>query len=216
MKRRLDIIGNRFGRLTVLECVGLNKCGGTIFLCECDCGNKKTISRSHIVSGDTRSCGCLRKDTDYHPNCILTCKRGHEYNEDNTGIYKHNGTRYCKVCKSITRKKWNMENPDKCRSHATARNGKGLKRWIKYQYGLSIEEYNSMLLSQEGKCDICRKALGDKINVDHDHNSLKVRALLCRFCNQGLGMFQDDIAIMKAAVAYLEKHQEIRELQNLL
>ena len=47
--------GTRFGKLTVLTD------NGKIIHCYCDCGNEKIVSRSSLLSGNTRSCGCLRK-----------------------------------------------------------------------------------------------------------------------------------------------------------
>jgi hypothetical protein len=65
-----------------------------------------------------------------------------------------------------------------------------------------------MLKNSEGRCAVCRRAY-EKPFVDHDHETKKVRDILCRFCNTGLGMFGDNIEIMENALAYLRKHKEI-------
>ena len=59
--RYIDLTGNRFGRLTVLETTGLV---GTarIWKCLCDCGNAKEVRRVNLVSGHVQSCGCLKKE----------------------------------------------------------------------------------------------------------------------------------------------------------
>lgn len=59
--RNTDLAGKRFGRLTVIEKHG--RCGsGTAWLCRCDCGNETIVSRNHLVSGNTKSCGCLQRE----------------------------------------------------------------------------------------------------------------------------------------------------------
>ena len=57
----LDLAGRRFGRLTVIHR------SGTIgsfkaWLCQCDCGNAKTVSSRHLMDGHTKSCGCFRRE----------------------------------------------------------------------------------------------------------------------------------------------------------
>lgn len=67
-----------------------------------------------------------------------------------------------------------------------------------------------MLDAQDGLCWICRIKLTTKtgttetICVDHCHKTGKRRALLCRRCNSGLGMFKDDAEIVFRASIYLE------------
>jgi hypothetical protein len=74
-------------------------------------------------------------------------------------------------------------------------------------YGLSIGEWDAMVLAQEGRCGICSDPLeGRDINMDHDHGSGAPRSILCGYCNRGLGMFRDDPARLRAAAAYLERH----------
>lgn len=53
----------RYGYLTVIERDFPHKTGKSRWKCLCDCGNVKTISQSSLVSGNTRSCGCLNKQT---------------------------------------------------------------------------------------------------------------------------------------------------------
>ena len=59
--RRLELTGKRFGRLTVLEDVGNDKHGNSIWKCICDCENQtiKIISSNNLERGHTKSCGCL-------------------------------------------------------------------------------------------------------------------------------------------------------------
>ena len=75
---------------------------------------------------------------------------------------------------------------------------------LRSKYGLSIEGYNALLARQRGACAICRKQPEQRLCVDHCHVTKKVRRLLCRRCNLGIGYFNDDPRLLRLAVAYLE------------
>ena len=79
------------------------------------------------------------------------------------------------------------------------------------KYGLTLEDKEAMILSQSGKCPICRKELGEfsKSHVDHDHSTGKVRSVLCSLCNVGLGAFMDSVANLNAAAEYINKHDNL-------
>jgi hypothetical protein len=70
------------------------------------------------------------------------------------------------------------------------------------RYGISAVEADDMLKAQAGLCPICRRRLGEKPHVDHDHMTGAVRALLCFTCNAGLGNFSDDAERLERAAAY--------------
>ena len=54
-------------------------------------------------------------------------------------------------------------------------------------------------------CQICDKPFGHKV-VDHDHKTGKIRGLLCRQCNFGLGHFRDNPDSLEKAATYLKEH----------
>lgn len=66
MKYPSDLIGLRFGRLTVIEkadVIGKGKRGSrSIYRCKCDCGNEKVVLRNSLVTGNTKSCGCFEHE----------------------------------------------------------------------------------------------------------------------------------------------------------
>lgn len=73
MGKRLDLVGQKFGRLIVLKYVGNNKRRHSQWLCKCDCGNETVIVGSELKRNDkrkTRSCGCLQREiaSEYHKN----------------------------------------------------------------------------------------------------------------------------------------------------
>ena len=53
-------IGNVFGELTVVKFIGKNKLYQNVYLCECSCGNKKEVLDQRLLTGNTKSCGCLK------------------------------------------------------------------------------------------------------------------------------------------------------------
>ncbi len=81
---------------------------------------------------------------------------------------------------------------------------------LRRQYGITIEDYEEMLASQEGKCAICGtttpwpKGKYQNFCIDHDHESGKIRGLLCGSCNPGLGSFKDNPELLRKAARYLD------------
>lgn len=61
-KRAIDLTGERFGKLTALQCVGRQDDAGYLWLCRCDCGNEVVKPVKYLRSGNVRSCGCLRDE----------------------------------------------------------------------------------------------------------------------------------------------------------
>lgn len=79
---------------------------------------------------------------------------------------------------------------------------------IRKKYGIKVDEYETLLKAQNGKCAICGRhytELGKLLSVDHDHESGKNRSLLCNGCNLGLGNFEENISNLKKAINYLKK-----------
>lgn len=65
MSKKLDLIGQRFGRLLVLGEASPRKMGDRMLVqwsCQCDCGESITVGRSNLRTGNTRSCGCLGRE----------------------------------------------------------------------------------------------------------------------------------------------------------
>lgn len=59
--KRAELLGQRFGRLTVIACEG-SKNNQIHWLCRCDCGGETIASTAHLRSGHTQSCGCLKRE----------------------------------------------------------------------------------------------------------------------------------------------------------
>ena len=89
-------------------------------------------------------------------------------------------------------------------------------------FKLKLEDWAQMYEDQDGKCAICRqpetreyKTAGVcELCIDHDHDTGKVRALLCDACNTGIGRLNDDISRVWTALEYLVKHGAKRSNQK--
>ena len=76
---------------------------------------------------------------------------------------------------------------------------------LKQKYGMGASEVRTLVDAQGGKCPICRKRPATQ--VDHDHDTGRIRGVLCLYCNAALGAFHDDPALISKAIAYIEKHR---------
>ena len=63
MPKQQNLIGSKFGKLTVLSKTTERKHGYVVYECLCDCGNPHKATSYALKSGDIQSCGCKRKDT---------------------------------------------------------------------------------------------------------------------------------------------------------
>ena len=75
-------------------------------------------------------------------------------------------------------------------------------------YKITIKDFDNLIEKQNNKCPICTLELDktkSQIDVDHCHITGKVRGILHNRCNQILGAAKDNVELIKAAIAYLQK-----------
>lgn len=112
---------------------------------------------------------------------------------------------WCKACMSWNTLRWKKANP----GYVEKRTENGVMRYSR-RYGVEPEDYFALLAGQGGVCAICRQAPKQgPLHIDHDHADGRVRGLLCRPCNLGLGNFGDDPDRITAAMAYLMQHTDV-------
>jgi hypothetical protein len=90
---------------------------------------------------------------------------------------------------------WRAKNPERFR-----------RSRIKSLYGASVD-YDALFAQQGGVCRVCRKSFEERLCIDHNHRTGRVRGLLCRGCNWGLGNFKEDPKAMRAAADLMEEDQ---------
>ena len=76
-------------------------------------------------------------------------------------------------------------------------------------YGISLDEYDAMIDTQNGMCAICfstnPKGRFGRFFVDHDHATGEIRGLLCYNCNAAIGLFYDNVKFLSSAISYLQR-----------
>lgn len=137
----------------------------------------------------------------------------------------HNGKKLiCRRCNNARSSSWQKTNREK----ANKRNREWVqanKKQAQYRsriskvrkiYGLSEEEYITLLEKHDHKCSICGRPERTSIkgtvwnlSIDHCHNTGKIRGLLCAQCNVGLAKFGESIRYFKNAIKYLQKWNTI-------
>jgi Recombination endonuclease VII len=140
------------------------------------------------------------------------------------GLEKLNNEELMKPYRSKEKKKktldnWRQENPEKyqkqymndvakqrCKEYYYNNKDNVKNTYLQTNYGITLEDYNLFLEQQSEKCKICNKncPTGKSLAVDHNHETGKVRGLLCKNCNIGLGMFFDNLDFLEFAVLYLK------------
>jgi len=92
--------------------------------------------------------------------------------------------------------------------------------YLRSTYGITLDEYDDLYEKQNGLCAICGgselemglslEGVPRLLAVDHDHDTDRVRGLLCRQCNVGLGHFKDDPTLLRLAAGYLEEGGDVQ------
>jgi hypothetical protein len=141
-----------------------------------------------------------------------------------SGLEKLNNEELMKPYRTKEKKKkkldnWRQENPEKyqeqykndesklkCREYYKNNKSDVKNSYLKRVYNITLEDYITLSESQNNKCKICNQICptGKDLAVDHNHQTGKVRGLLCKNCNIGLGMFFDNLDFLESAVLYLK------------
>jgi len=94
-------------------------------------------------------------------------------------------------------REYRKNNPDYDRNHN-----------LKYNYGITLEDYNKIFNSQNGCCAICGKHQSEEkqsLSFAHCHTTNRIRGLLCHHCNPMLGYAKDNMDVLKSGIIYLSK-----------
>jgi Recombination endonuclease VII len=113
-------------------------------------------------------------------------------------------------------REWVKNNPERAQAIQIKKRAKQTpdskkRALLKSKYGITLEQFNQMLLDQGGVCALCNQApaSGKCLHVDHCHQTGRVRGLLCHQCNWYLGKVDADPTLL----ARLQKYSEAANVQ---
>ena len=126
-----------------------------------------------------------------------TCNKIKELTEFHLDYSKADGHRNkCKEC---------------CKDYDATRKVDRKNSYLQRTYGITHDCYLKMLEDQDGCCDACGMSATEEVHgvldVDHCHDTGKVRGLLCRHCNLALGNAKEDIRVLRGLIQYIKKHR---------
>jgi hypothetical protein len=103
--------------------------------------------------------------------------------------------------RKVYAKKWHEEN------YSPERRARVRDAYCKRTYGVSVEVYNALLEAQGRRCAVCEIGADKaRLDIDHCHAAGHIRGLLCGNCNNGLGRFHDNPAVLRKAAEYIERN----------
>jgi hypothetical protein len=112
-------------------------------------------------------------------------------------------------------REYRAKNIEKVRQKEAERKEKNRPNYypyfLKYKYGITIDDYNRMLFAQGGVCatngcmnDGSEDKRRKRLFVDHCHSTGKVRGLLCCTCNRVLGLMKESPDLIRGLASYIE------------
>lgn len=164
-----------------------------------------------ISENGTKTCSCCKQE-----------KPVSEFHKDKNSSDGY--TYKCKECRNAANRKYYQDHPEKRKEKNDKKKEyrklyyadeehkfKYRVKYIEKKFGINYEEYDRMMEEQEGVCAICgcpeTKENAKYLAVDHDHNTGKIRGLLCNNCNRALGLLKDDVLVLQNAINYLNKNK---------
>lgn len=138
-------------------------------------------------------------------------------------LHHHNKHKDKRLAKQRARRQERYKKEPAYREHLKAvarrteakKTRKDRRRQTLRGYGLTEEAHALLVKQQDNKCAICRQPETKThrygllpLAIDHCHETGKIRGLLCLMCNTALGKLKDSPALLRAAIAYLEKDRK--------
>jgi len=178
--------------------------------------------RNHLIYNQERG-SIFKECISCHQKKPLTKEYFHARKKSKDGFRND-----CRECLNKRTKLWVQRNPEKAASYKRKwrhnnpeKLNKARIRWrknnplselngrYKREYGITLKEYDEMFEKQDGLCAVCGlPEINRRLAVDHDHDTQKIRGLLCARCNTVLGLMEDNIGTMSRAIEYIERAKD--------
>lgn len=146
------------------------------------------------MNGLSKSCGCARRVTEDAKRERIR-KYKHQYFQDHKDELIPRHTANTKRLVAEQREKYGLN-----------------VYYICSKYKMNVQEYLDLVHAQHNKCAICNIEFDPSSKetvacVDHDHQTGKVRGLLCRQCNSAIGLLHDNVELCLNAYKYLKEYE---------
>jgi hypothetical protein len=131
-------------------------------------------------------------------------KNHYQETKDKSKIYRERNKEHIKK----VQKEWRLKNKDYIKEKYILNRENEKDRSLKKDFGIDLNEYNKLFEKQNGCCAICGKHQSEfklALSVDHNHETGKVRELLCHHCNHLLGNAMENLEILQRSIDYLIK-----------
>lgn len=135
-------------------------------------------------------CGEHKPRADFYPHAVA----------------KNGVSAWCKECTKLVAS-------DKQKADKDGVKIRNRKSKLKRAFGLTVQQYDEMLVAQGGRCALCGSDFPGgrgRFVVDHCHDTGKIRGLLCNLCNVGLGALRDSPQLLQKAIHYLGRNHGFR------
>lgn len=121
--------------------------------------------------------------------------------------------KFCLECTKKAETERRLRKQESAKAHPL-RGNRQRARNLMVNYGLTIEQADAMVAAQGNLCAICGEPpkpdgvrSASRLHIDHDHESGRVRGLLCNHCNRGIGAFRDRPELLELAILYLRSFE---------
>jgi len=117
----------------------------------------------------------------------------------------------CSECRTAYRLKSREKRKVYARKYDAEHRTENTNRHLKRTFGITLADYDEMLEAQGGCCAICGTTPWEnkqRLGVDHDHETGRIRGLLCKSCNRAIGFLQDSPELCRLAMLYLRGFED--------
>ena len=186
MPKQIDLIGQKFKRLVVIRKNGKDDNNHVLWLCLCHCGQEAIVQSSHLITGHTQSCGCLKKEGN-------NTRHGHAKNDQLSEVYKA----WANMIQRCT-------NPHATNYHNYG--GKGIEvcnRWMKFENFLTDmgdTPKGGQIDRIDNSSNYCKSNCRWVTSIRNRHNRRTNRLITFNGKTQCIALWAEEVGISKYVI----------------